>query len=177
MKSVVQQEFLKRCSAVLQTELNSGNKMKGIRTFAIPVIRYSAALLDWSMTELNHLDILFRKLLSMHCAHHIKSNVDWLYLPWSCGGRGFLSLVDIVECERRSLARYLCNTGEKLLLSEREVLRIKDRGTVDDYTVECRQCRIVQWRNKSLHGEFLKKVDKGGDISVSFYGWSVGYWR
>ena len=54
------------------------------------------------------------------------------------------------------------------MLSEREVLRIKDRGTVDDYTVECRQCRIVQWRNKSLHGEFLKKVDKGGDISVSF---------
>jgi len=46
MKSVVQQEFLKkRCQVVLQTELNSGNKMKGIR-------------------------------MSMHGAHHIKSNVD-----------------------------------------------------------------------------------------------------
>ena len=73
-----------------------------------------------------------------------------------------------MECERHSLARYLCNTGERLLLSAREVLQIKDRGTVDDYTVECCQCRIVQWRNKSLHGEFLKKVDKGGDLFVSF---------
>ena len=30
------------------------------------------------------------------------------------------------------------------------------------------QCCIVQCRNNSLHGEFLKKVDKGGDLSVSF---------
>ena len=66
---------------MLQTELNSGNNMKGIRMFAVPVIRYSAALLDWSMTELNHLDISFRKLLSMHGANHIKSNIDRLYLP------------------------------------------------------------------------------------------------
>jgi len=168
MKSVVQQEFLKRCRVVLQTELNSGNKMKGIRMFAVPVIRYSAALLDWTMTELNHLDIRFRKLLSMHGAHHIKSNVDRLYLPRSCGGRGFLSLVDVVECERRSLAEYLCSAEESLLHCARDVLRIKDRGTVDDYLGECRQRRIVHWRNMSLHGEFLKKLDKGGDLSISF---------
>ena len=120
MKSAVQQEFLKRSRVVLQTELNSGNKMKGIRMFAVPVIRYSAALLDWSIAELNHFDIRFRKLLSMHDAHHIKSNVDRLYLQRSCGGRGFLSLVD-VECEQRSLARYLCNARERLLLCAREV--------------------------------------------------------
>ena len=40
---------------MLQTELNSGNKMKEIGMFAVPVIRYSAALLDWSMTELTTL--------------------------------------------------------------------------------------------------------------------------
>ena len=48
MKSLVRQEFLKRSGskAVLQTQLNSGNMVKGINMFAIPVIRYSAALLN-----------------------------------------------------------------------------------------------------------------------------------
>jgi len=46
MKSLVRQELLKRSKAVLQTQLNSGNMVKGINMFAIPVIRYSAALLN-----------------------------------------------------------------------------------------------------------------------------------
>ena len=38
MKSVIQQEFLKQCQVVLQTELNSCNNMKGIRMLAVPLI-------------------------------------------------------------------------------------------------------------------------------------------
>jgi len=76
MKMMVQQEFLKRSKTVLQTQLNSGNKVKGLNVFAVPVIRYSAALLDWSLTELNQLDIKFWKLLSMNGTHHFKGEVD-----------------------------------------------------------------------------------------------------
>ena len=74
MKTKVQEEFLKQSKTVLQTQLNSGNKVKGLNMFAVPVIRYSAALLDWSLTELNQLDINFWKLymLSMNGAHHLK---------------------------------------------------------------------------------------------------------
>ena len=61
-------------------------------------------------------------MLSMHGAHHIKSNVDWLYLPRKYGGRGFISLVDVVECERCSLANHLCSTDEMLLQCARDVL-------------------------------------------------------
>ena len=32
--------------------------------------------------------------------------------------------------------------------------------------------RLFQWRDKSLHGEFLKKVEKGEEISESFH-WLV----
>ena len=28
---------------------------------------------------------------------------------------------------------------------------------------------LQQWRNKALHGEFLKKVESGGEFSLSFY--------
>ena len=60
--------------------------------FAVPVMRYAAALLEWSANELYQLDVKFRKLLSMNCAHHIKGDVDRLNL----GGRGFVSLSDVV---------------------------------------------------------------------------------
>jgi len=97
MKSIAQKEFLKRSRTVLQSQLNSGNKVKGINMFAVPVIRYAVALLDWSTTELHQMDIKFRK--SMNGEHHIKGDVDRLYLPRNLGGRGFTSLFDVVECE------------------------------------------------------------------------------
>jgi len=99
--------------------------------FAVLAIRYSAARLDWLMTEL-----------------------DQLYLPHSCDGRGFLSLIDIGESERRSLAKYLYGTYESLWHYARDVLGIKDTGDVDGYIVECCQHHIIQWKNKGLHGEF-----------------------
>ena len=39
MKSIMQKEFLKRSITVLQSQLNSGNKVEGINMFAVPVIR------------------------------------------------------------------------------------------------------------------------------------------
>ena len=75
--------------------------------FAIPVIRYSAALLNWSVAELTQLDIKFWKLLSMNGAHHLEGDVDQLYLPRNMSGRGFLSMFDVVNCEKRSLSGYL----------------------------------------------------------------------
>ena len=70
--------------------------------FVIPV-NNSAALLDWSTTELNQLDVRFRKLLSMNGAHHLKAGINCLHLPRHLGGRGFVSLLDIVECVRSDL--------------------------------------------------------------------------
>jgi len=56
--------------------------------FAVPVICYAAALLDWSTNELHQLDIKFRKPLSINGVHHIKGDIDCLYLPRNLGGRG-----------------------------------------------------------------------------------------
>ena len=59
MKLLVWQHFFQRSKSILQTQLNSGNNMNAINMFAIPVVRYSAALLEWSSTELNQLDVKF----------------------------------------------------------------------------------------------------------------------
>ena len=172
MKTLLQQEFFKRCQNVLQTQLNAGNKVKGLNMFAVPVIRYSAALLGWTLSEITNIERKFRKVLTIHGAHNLKSDVDRLYLPRRLGGRGFISIADVIECEKRSFATYLYNTGDYILQCARDVLQVQLRGTKDEYVSEIHRHRLLQWMSKSLHGEFLKKVEKGGEVSESFH-WLV----
>lgn len=53
--------------------------------FGVPVVGYGADLLDWSITELNQLNVKFRKLLSINGAHHMKGNANHLYLQRNLG--------------------------------------------------------------------------------------------
>ena len=41
-------------------------------------------------------------------------------------------------------------------------------NTVDEFVTEACQQRLENWRSKALHGEFLKKVDNGGELGLSF---------
>ena len=125
IKLFVRQQFFQQSKSILQTQLNSGNKVKTINMFAIPVMRYSAALLEWSSTELNQLDVKFRKSLSMTGAHHLKADIDHLYLPRHFGRRGFLSLLDVVECEKRSLSYYLHGATQSLLCYARDIYKFQ----------------------------------------------------
>ena len=93
----------------------------------------------------------------MNGAHHIKGDVDRLYLPRNMGGRVFTSLFDVVECERRSLSSYLYCTSDSLLQCARNVLKIHMMSTVDDFVAEAHQRRLTQWKAKALHGEFVKR--------------------
>ena len=93
-----------------------------INMFAIPVMYYSAALLDWSTTEVNQLYVRFRKLLSMNGAHHLKADINCLHLPRHLGGRGFVSLLDVVECKKRSLSYYLHSVTQSLLCYVGDIL-------------------------------------------------------
>ena len=53
--------------------------------FGVPVECYGVTLLDWSITELNQLNVKCGKLLSLNGAHHMKGDVDSLYLTRKLG--------------------------------------------------------------------------------------------
>lgn len=42
-------------------------------------------------------------------------------------------------------------------------------GMADDNVVEACQQQLLQWKEKALHGEFLKKVSSIGELSLSFW--------
>ena len=61
------------------------------------------------------LDISTRKLLTMYKCFSMKDDVDRLCVPRQRGGRGLLSVEDVLHHEQLSLAKYLATNGEPLL--------------------------------------------------------------
>ena len=112
MKDKVKKEYYRRVRKVLERNLNSRNVFKAINTWAVSVVRYSAAFLGWSRLQLEGIDRRTRKLLTMHNGNHPKSNVDRLYLSRSEGGRGLIGVQDTVETAILGLRNYVRNSKE-----------------------------------------------------------------
>ena len=109
MKERVGNDYKQRVRKFLETKLNGQNVINAINTWAISLLRYSAAFLGWTKEEVQHLDRKTRKLLTMHGGLHQKSNVDRLYIPRKEGGRGLLNVEDVINLAVIGLERYVCN--------------------------------------------------------------------
>ena len=75
--------------AVAQSRLYAGNLLRAVNGWAVSVMRYTAGVLDWQKKELKAMD---SKILTMNGAFHRSSSVDCLYMKWSEGGRGLISV-------------------------------------------------------------------------------------
>ena len=75
MKEKVKTEYYRRVTKILETKLNGGNKITGINAWAISLLRYSTAFLDWTGAESEHMNRKKRKLMTMHRALNPKSDV------------------------------------------------------------------------------------------------------
>ena len=56
MKEKIQKEYLRRTRKLLEAKLNSRNLIKGINTWAVPLVRYSGPFLKWTREELKQMD-------------------------------------------------------------------------------------------------------------------------
>ena len=86
MKEKIRKEHYRQILMVLESELNSANKLEAINTSAVPVVTYSFNIINWTLQELAKLDTKTRKFLTTYKIHHPKSDVDRLYLPRTEGG-------------------------------------------------------------------------------------------
>ena len=114
MKRTVKKEYLRRVRKVLESQLNGGNLIAAINTWAVSLLRYAAGFIDWTQGELEALDRRVRKLMTMHNALHPKSDIDRLYLPKREGGRGLISVADAVTITIVGLDSYVRDSTEQL---------------------------------------------------------------
>ena len=56
MKNKIRKKYTKRVRTLLESNLNAGNTIKAMNTWAVSLIRYSAGILDWKVNELKELD-------------------------------------------------------------------------------------------------------------------------
>ena len=78
MKDKIQKEYL-RTTKLLETKLSRRNLIKGINTWALPLVRFSGPFLKWTRDELKQMDQRTRKLMTMHKALHSRDDFDRLY--------------------------------------------------------------------------------------------------
>ena len=78
MKLNVSKEYIRRLRKVLKLKLNGGNLVHGVNTWAVSLLRYSAAFASWRKSELQATDRKTRKLFTINGALHAKSDVDRL---------------------------------------------------------------------------------------------------
>ena len=96
---------------LVKSELYAGNLVKGINTWAIGVVRYSAGVLDWTKEDLRQMDVKTRKMLTLCGAFHKRGSVGRLYLKRKEGGRGLISVEDCVRQEEAGLSTCVRGSG------------------------------------------------------------------
>ena len=121
MKENAKIEYYKQVRKILETKLNGGNIITEINTWAISLLRYSAAFLDWARAEFEQMDRRTRKFMTMHRALNPKSDVARIYLSRKEGGRGLISVEDIAKLAILGLERYALTSEEVLLIAARKV--------------------------------------------------------
>ena len=119
MKIKVLNEYKRRARKIVKTKLNGRNIVKGINTWAIPVLTYSVPFLSWTKTELHSIDGKTRKLLTMHNGLHPPSDVDRLYITRKVVGRGLANAEDTVILAKISLEDHIKKSDERLLCAAR----------------------------------------------------------
>ena len=97
MKNKIQKEYLRRTRKLLETKLSSRNLIKGINTWAVPLVRYSGPFLKWTRDKLRQMDQRTRKLMTLHKTLHPRDDVDRLYVPGKEEERGLASIEDNVD--------------------------------------------------------------------------------
>ena len=152
MKNKIQKEYLGRTRKLLETKLSCRNLIKGINTWAVPLIRYSGPFLMWTRNELKQMDQRTRKLMTMHKALHPRDDVDSLYVSRKEGGRGLANIEDSVDASIPRLEDYIQKHDGRLITA----IRNDTDNTMDNRMTITRK---QKWEGKQLYGRFKRLIN------------------
>ena len=152
MKDAIRKEYLRRTRKLLETKLPSRNLIKGINTWAVPLVRYLGPFLKWTREELKQMDQRTKKLKTMHKALSPKDDVDRLYVSRKEGGRGLASIEDTVDASIQRLVDYI----EKHERGLNTTIRNNTDNTIDERVTTTRK---QKWEGKQLYGRFKRLIN------------------
>ena len=107
VKQTVIAEYHSQFCSVLSPHLNGHYKIIALNSYAIPIMHYSAEILNWTQTELDDIDRKNRKLLTIYKGLYSKADFDHLYLLRKSGGRGLINVRQLLAVETQALVHYV----------------------------------------------------------------------
>ena len=152
MKDSIRKEYLRRTRKLLKTKLSCRNLIKGINTWAVPLVRYSGPFLKWTREELKQMDQRTRKLMTMHKTLHPRDDVDRLYVSRKDGRRWLASIEDTVDASIQRLEDYIEKHERGLITT----IRNNTDNTIDDRMTTTRK---QKWEEKQLYDRFQRLIN------------------
>ena len=150
----VSKEYMKMLRKVLKSNLNDENLVSGVNTWAVSLLRYSEAVVSWRKNKTQPTDRGTRKLFTIHGALDPKSDVDRLYIPRKKGGRGLISIEDIIELAVRGLEVYVHGSKDGLIHAGRGD-KIDGLEAASVLKISKKEKRLDDWEENVLHGQCL----------------------
>ena len=157
MKLNVSKEYIRRLRNVLKSKVNGENLVRGVNTWAVSLLRYSAAFVSWRKSELQTIDRKTRKFFTIYGALHPKLDVDRLHIPRKEGGTGLISTPDCVELAIKGLEVYVHGSEERLIQAAREG-KIDSLEGASALKRSKKEKTLEDWEEKVLHGQYLRQT-------------------
>ena len=143
----------------MKSKLNGGTLVHGVNTWAVSLLRYSAAFVSWRKSKLQAIDRKTGKLFTIYGALHPKSHVDRLYIHRKEGGSGLISIEDCVELAIRGWEVYVHGSEERLIQAARGD-KIDGLEAVSVLKRSKEGKRSKDWEEKALRGQYLRQTKK-----------------
>ena len=150
IKEKIQKEYLRRTRKLLKTKPYCRNFIKGISTWAVPLVRYSGPFSKWTREEIKQMDQGTRKLMTMYKALYPRDDVDRLYVSIKDRGRGFTRIEDSVDASIQRL--------EDNIEKHRELITATSYDTDNTNTNRMIITRKPKWDEKQLYGHFKRLI-------------------
>ena len=116
MKEQIKKEYRRRRENYSKS--NCCRKLiKRINAWAVPLVRYSGPLLEWTREKLKQIDQRTRKIMTMHKALHPRDDVDKLYMSRKEGERGLANIQDSVDALIQKLEDYIKKRSGRLVIA------------------------------------------------------------
>ena len=157
--------------------------------FALPTKTATVGILEWSIKEINDIDIKTHKILTIAGSLHPNSDVNKLHINRKEGGRGLKSVQILFESRVVALRQHLtqiasCSNILKFVYESEQnnILRIGSELLVnsnleDDFEerqkiisqklIQKEQDRLTtNYINKKMHGYFFKRMTSDENIDM-----------
>ena len=163
--------YTKRIRQVLKTKLTGQNKIQALNTYAMPVISYTAGIIEWTQTEIAELDRRTRKLLNIYGGLHPRADVHRLYLPRQLGGRGLKEVEATITGEKVGLDEYIerKRATEPLLQAVWQARpQQQEVATREQWKAGWSQRYRSKWKEKPLHGQYPQQVEQATNTEMAY---------